>query len=336
MKIRLIIIILIMLSIPSLLVAETGNAGYAGEFMRFGLGARPLGMGGAFTAVAEGFEGTYYNPAGLAFHPERQAGFTYHSLSLDRHLNSAAAVFPVRNEAVLAISWINSSVGNTIMRDSDRNQLGDFKNSNNAFTLTFSKLAAEYFSFGVNIRYLQEKLDELDAYTVGIDAGAVARYGKIGCAALTLSNLGSSFSWNSSKYWSDGGNEYKDKLPIGLRFGVAAFVFDERLITAADIVKDDKLNVRYHIGAEYWLTTKAKLAGGDDDEDYGEGEETAGETTRTRRWFGLRTGYSNGSFTAGGSLMYPFGQTNGGIDYAYMSGRRDEGSYSIISLRLMF
>jgi len=45
---------------------------YAGSFMENGGGARALGMGGAFTAVADDPSTTFWNPAGLVNVPERE------------------------------------------------------------------------------------------------------------------------------------------------------------------------------------------------------------------------------------------------------------------------
>jgi len=39
---------------------------YAGEFLRIPVGARALGMGGAFIAIADDGSSFYYNPAGVA------------------------------------------------------------------------------------------------------------------------------------------------------------------------------------------------------------------------------------------------------------------------------
>ena len=49
----------------SLAVAQSGDAGQPGEFLRYGVGARALGMGHAFTGLADDASTIYWNPAGL-------------------------------------------------------------------------------------------------------------------------------------------------------------------------------------------------------------------------------------------------------------------------------
>lgn len=45
---------------------------YAGEFLHVGAGARALGMGGAFVAVADDASAAWWNPAGLSFLPYKE------------------------------------------------------------------------------------------------------------------------------------------------------------------------------------------------------------------------------------------------------------------------
>ena len=89
----LITVFAMMLSV-SVVSAETGSAGAAGAWFKFGLGARALGMGGAYGAIAEGVDAVYYNPGGVGFLAQPEVGLTYHSLSMDRNLNSAAFLMP--------------------------------------------------------------------------------------------------------------------------------------------------------------------------------------------------------------------------------------------------
>ena len=63
------------LALLSLIVLVPSSAlatKYAGAFMVDGGGARPLGMGSAFVAVADDASATFWNPAGLADQEKRQ------------------------------------------------------------------------------------------------------------------------------------------------------------------------------------------------------------------------------------------------------------------------
>ena len=57
--------------------ASSGASKYAGEFLNTGVGARPMGMGGAFTALCEDVHAVYWNPAGLVHSPGRQVLFMH-------------------------------------------------------------------------------------------------------------------------------------------------------------------------------------------------------------------------------------------------------------------
>ena len=47
-------------------VPSNYHVAYVGDFLTLGVGARPLSMGGSFTAIADDSTATYWNPAGLA------------------------------------------------------------------------------------------------------------------------------------------------------------------------------------------------------------------------------------------------------------------------------
>ncbi len=64
--------------IPLFLIMATASTSRAASLMETrGLGARAMGMGGAYTAVADDISATYYNPAGLAQIHGHQATFEY-------------------------------------------------------------------------------------------------------------------------------------------------------------------------------------------------------------------------------------------------------------------
>src|SRR5262245_47857491 len=59
-----------------------GSSALGGVFSAVGVGTRPLGMGGAFVALADDANAVQENPAGMAFFDKaaRFAGFTHSSL----------------------------------------------------------------------------------------------------------------------------------------------------------------------------------------------------------------------------------------------------------------
>ena len=85
-KIFLTISLLIILCF-SLTYAATGDGGYAAAFSRMGLGARALGMGGAFVAVADDGFASSFNPAGLVQLKRPIFSASYRFMSLDRKLS---------------------------------------------------------------------------------------------------------------------------------------------------------------------------------------------------------------------------------------------------------
>ncbi len=72
---------------------------YAGEFLRIPVGARAMGMGGAFVAVADDATSPYWNPAGMVYLPYREA-FLQHAEQFGSLVNHdfGAVVLPMKAE----------------------------------------------------------------------------------------------------------------------------------------------------------------------------------------------------------------------------------------------
>jgi len=75
--------------------------GAAGLFLRMGVGARALGMGGAFTAIADDPSAAYWNPSGLAQIHNFQFEFMNVNLPFDRTFNYFSATLPLKRFMIL-------------------------------------------------------------------------------------------------------------------------------------------------------------------------------------------------------------------------------------------
>ena len=74
--------------------ANDGDAGQPGEFLRYGVGARALGMGRAFTAVANDASAIYWNPGGLMGLERSEFTSMYADLFYDSRFTYVAVAFP--------------------------------------------------------------------------------------------------------------------------------------------------------------------------------------------------------------------------------------------------
>ena len=65
MKKAIAILMVLFILVSASLFAESGDGGQPGAFLRIPLGARPAGLGYAYTGISDDINALYYNPGGL-------------------------------------------------------------------------------------------------------------------------------------------------------------------------------------------------------------------------------------------------------------------------------
>jgi len=180
--------------IPLLLTSlqsQTVIGKYAGEFLSIGVGGRPLGMGGAYVAIANDVTAGYYNPAGLAklnypqialMHDERYGNLV--------NYNYAAVAIPYGKDYTFGVSVMRLGVdgipdtrnalydanGDGILDiNSDRlnyDLITEFSNQDWAFYLTGAKRVTDDLYLGANVKILSRSIAEYSAFGIGFDIGA--------------------------------------------------------------------------------------------------------------------------------------------------------------------
>jgi hypothetical protein len=302
--------LVISVSGPAVL-AETGDGGYAGTFLQLGLGARPMGMGGAFVAVADDATGGFFNPAGLVQITKPTMGAFYRKMTLDRRLSYVVFNQPIRDEATIALAWINAGVGDVVGRDRDGHITGDISNYENAVQLFLGRRIIEQLSVGLEIEYVQFNLANINAYGVGFGVSAMGKPVQNLRLGLSLKNLGMRYSWTSGDYWQQYGflgSSVKEEFPFTVRAGASYLLLEDRILLCSEFEKNDKQEGRIHLGAEGWAL-----------------ENVAG-----------RIGYDRGSLTFGLGLRQKIQSYVLGFDYAFITSRVDDDADHLISLQFEF
>ncbi len=272
------------------------DGGQPGAMLDWSVGARAVAMGSAFTATAEGPTGSWWNPAGIAQAKQDAFEMALRKMSFDRQAGYVNYIHPFgREEAAMGLSWIYAGVGDVFARDIDGQIGGAITDYTNAFAFTFARRFTERgaptaISLGVNLRYVQHNVANIDAYTVGFDLGAQLKHRmlKRGMAADAIPNelrlgvavqrLNQKYPWTTSEYWNEqgesSGSTFDEKFPLVVRGGGGVLLMNGRALGSLDVKFDAERGATFHVGAE----------------------------GRPVQLVAIRAGVDNGNFTFGGGV----------------------------------
>ena len=181
-------ITLIILSIWLALVGfafATSQAGMDIAVLGAGVGARPLGMGGAFTSIADNADAPYWNPAGLANIKNQEINTMQTRLSSDSDHYYISYIYPLKRGAI-GISWIQVALG-TITRTTTTDAFnevittGIFSYFSNAYMLSYGLPITPNISFGLTAKYLTSDMFPIaggQAYGYSVTPGFLIRFGE--------------------------------------------------------------------------------------------------------------------------------------------------------------
>ena len=258
MKIKLIIITMMFITV--LLIAENDNAGTSGfTFLKVNYSARAAAMGNAYTGLSNDADAVFFNPAGLVQVDSPQASLTYMSYLIGINCGSAAYVYPKNNKTIFAVfaKGLSATEERTIS-----NELGEYEGIDGTFGMSdfiFGISAARYIidmlDVGINIKFIQESLDEASASAVVLDVGIMHQSTnenvKVGVA---LRNFGKQLT-----YYTD--SEYKEVMPTTLTIGFS-YHPKENFFATVDMYKPFDNDIFGRLGLEYKVHSILALRAG--------------------------------------------------------------------------
>lgn len=275
------------------------NATGAGAYLRMGVGARALAMGGAFVAVADDPTASYWNPAGLTQIRRIQLAAMHSHMSLNRGYNFVSGILPF-NQLAFGVSWLGFGISGIEARTSNTIQPDYiFGDSENAFLFSFAKGFGPLFSIGVNCKVIHHKLDKYQALGTGFDVGLLINpwYGlKVGMAFQDIA---------TSLKWAEG---HQDFFPLCKRLGVS-YMINRGLLLSMDIFQQARGPVNFSFGTEY----------------------------KAFNGFPLRIGADrNGNFVMGAGLEIPLNTTKLALDYSFSKDELAGGNTHRLSMIVSF
>lgn len=273
--------------------AAVGQAGIDIAVLNAGVGARALGMGSAFTAVADNADAPYWNPAGLGRIKQSQITAMETKLSTDADHYYVSYVSPAFG-GTIGMSWIQIGTGSIAMTSSETDANNEVRNTgifsyfSNAYLLSYGRELNDRIAFGLTAKYLTSDMTQItggQGYGYSVTPGLLIRLRKkdekhpVGLdLGIKIDELINQQSWGTGTV---------EKAPPELRLGLALDTQDIGLFTA-DVSQILMSNYAAEASFGYEWSTDG---------------------------ISLRAGWNNGALTAGAG----FESGHARVDYAYVT-----------------
>lgn len=270
-------------------VSPSGATKYAGDFLSIGVGARALGMGGAFVGLSNDASAVYWNPAGLAqlnqrelsiMHAERFAGIvTYDWISYIHPHQSGS------RSGTFGISLIRLGVDEipiTALPDDSRdiNALDNrpyvvrwVSDAEYALFISYARNTPSSFAYGGNVKVLRKGVDEYSAWGLGVDISMLYRPSDRVSVGVNLQD-----ATTTLVAWDNGTKEaISPTFKIGGAYLWNCDVLQGIITPAIDIdfrfegreyasqLHWGNISADFRFGAEYWFKRLFALRLGSDD-----------------------------------------------------------------------
>ena len=139
-------------------------------FLKIGVGARALGMGNAYTAVADDVSAMAWNPAGLARISRPELGATHAELTTDTRYDFVGFAQPTKLGTFGAAANYLSQ-GTIEGRDVNGAPAAGYTASDEAVNLSFASRMTSALGLGANVKYIRSSIADASAQSYALDLG---------------------------------------------------------------------------------------------------------------------------------------------------------------------
>ena len=301
-KVLILFFLLFMWGLFVFKVEASDKVGTSGlSFLKFGMGARAVGMGEAFTAQSGEVTSAWWNPAGLSGIKGIQVSFTHNQWFQDITIEHFASALNF-GKNTLGFCFTMNEIPDIQKRDEvpTPEPIALFVAHDMAFSFSFARSIKEGIGLGLSAKWLYEKIDIHSASGWGFDLGGIYSPLEKLKFGLSVLNLGSKMKFEKKKFYLP--TQYK----VGVNYLVEKKNLNSDFTFGLDLVKPRDDEVKIHLGGEYGLYRTLKIR------------------------LGYQSGYDEKDFSFG--LGAKFKKYS--IDYGYLPYKSNLGNVHSVSLNI--
>lgn len=238
---RIIISVIFLLATINLNFAQESNkAGTtAAQFLKIGIGANSMAMGGAVVGLVKDASSMYWNPAGLVGVRKISLFSNYNDWFQDINHQYFGLVFPLNEDNKIGINATFLNMGEMEVT-TERNPTGTgtfFNASDVSIGLSYAVQIVDFFAFGINAKFISQSIYNESATGFAIDLGTKLNTGYKGIKiGMSLLNFGTSMQLDGTDLLKQYDQNQNSATNVGVQ---------SRLVTEA---WDLPLNIKVGIG----------------------------------------------------------------------------------------
>jgi tetratricopeptide (TPR) repeat protein len=254
------LIFIIMLVVPVVGQDGDGQDGTTSPFTEFGFGARAMGLGNAYTAIAADPTAVYWNPAGLDYIYQQSLTFFHASLYVGTNYDFLGYAYPTLDIGTFSLGIARLGVDDIIERSTSIAQEGTFSFETYRAYLGYGLRLPWDLAVGASLKiersafsYIQVYDDKVTTVGVGMDLGFMYRPTFSTNPILMDWSLGLNIHNIFSPQLKHG--DQPDALPLDIRFGISRAIYLGRggseLNFILDLNKNAEKDVHFAFGSEF-------------------------------------------------------------------------------------
>jgi len=242
---RALLALILLLPVASGYAASSGQSVF--DFLALDVGGKPMGMGGAFTGLADDINAMFYNPAGLGGIKGIQATLFHRRWLADTSYSYLGVAGPVAGLGSFGGSILQMGGPAIDSYDVEGTRIGTINPRETVVALSWGRAFLPGFLAGATVKYAQEGLAVSSISAVLADVSALVDITERVRAGFLVGNLGAP---------EDG------SAPLTLRGGVSVSLLGQRLLGITEMTMVGKDDPQLMLGAEYRVVQMLALRAG--------------------------------------------------------------------------